>query len=48
MAVAAWLTVAKSGVAVTTGSRSRLKTVTVSGEPAGLATRLEAQLADLK
>jgi uncharacterized protein YggU (UPF0235/DUF167 family) len=48
MAVAAWLGVAKSSVAVTAGGKTRLKTVAVSGEPAGLAARLANQLAKLQ
>jgi uncharacterized protein YggU (UPF0235/DUF167 family) len=48
MAVAAWMGVAKSGVAVAAGGKSRLKTVTVRGEADRLVARLEAQLADLQ
>ena len=44
MAVAEWLGVAKSSVAVTAGGKSRLKTVAIAGEPAGLAARLASQL----
>jgi uncharacterized protein YggU (UPF0235/DUF167 family) len=46
-AVAAWLGVPKSSVAVTAGGKSRLKTVVVAGEPAGLAALVEARMAAL-
>lgn len=39
--VAAWLRLARSAVAVTAGGKSRLKLVTISGEPAELVAHLE-------
>ena len=44
MAVAAWLGVPKSSVAVTAGGKSRVKTVVVAGEPARLAALVEMRL----
>jgi uncharacterized protein len=48
MAVAAWLDVPKSCVAVTAGGKSRVKTVVISGEPARLAVLVEARVAKLR
>jgi uncharacterized protein len=47
-AVAVWLGVPKSSVAVTAGSKSRLKTVLVAGEPARLAALVEMLTAELQ
>jgi uncharacterized protein YggU (UPF0235/DUF167 family) len=46
-AVAEWLGVPKSSVAVTAGGTSRLKTVLVAGEPGRLAALVEARTAEL-
>lgn len=43
--VASWLGVPSGGVAVTAGHTARLKTVTVSGDPAALKALLAAKLA---
>jgi uncharacterized protein YggU (UPF0235/DUF167 family) len=48
MAVAGWLDVPKSSVAVAAGGKSRLKTVVVTGEPARLAALVEIQTAKLR
>ena len=48
MAVAAWLGVPKSSVAVTAGGKSRVKTVVISGEPSKLAAQLATQTAKLQ
>ena len=48
MAVAAWLGVPKSSVAVTAGGKSRVKTVVVAGEPARLAALLATRVAELQ
>ena len=46
--VAAWLGVPKRSVAVTAGGKSRVKTVSVAGEPARLAALVAAQVAALQ
>jgi uncharacterized protein len=43
-AVAEWLGVARSGVTLLSGPRSRVKTVLVAGEAESLAARLQARL----
>lgn len=43
--VAAWLGVAKGTVAVTGGTKSRVKRVTVTGDPQALAALVAARLA---
>lgn len=43
-AVAEWMGVAKSSAAVTAGGKSRIKTVEIAGDPAGLAALIEARL----
>jgi uncharacterized protein YggU (UPF0235/DUF167 family) len=48
MTVAAWLGVPKTSVAVTTGGKSRLKTVVVAGEPGRLAALVESRMAKLR
>ena len=48
MAVAAWLGVPKSSVAVTAGGKSRLKTVVVAGEPTRVAAQVQSCLAALQ
>ena len=48
MAVAAWLGVPKSSVAVTAGGKSRVKTVVVAGDPARLAALVATRLAELQ
>ena len=48
MAVAAWLGVPKSSVAVTAGGKSRVKTVVVTGKPAKLTARVETQMSKLQ
>lgn len=48
MAVAAWLAVPKSSVAVTAGGKSRVKTVLVAGEPARLAALVEMRMSELQ
>jgi uncharacterized protein YggU (UPF0235/DUF167 family) len=47
-AVAAWLGVPKSSVAVAAGGKLRLKTVLVTGEPAWLAALVEMRTAELR
>ena len=42
--VAEWLGVARSAVAVISGTKWRVKTVLVAGEPALLAARVQAQM----
>jgi uncharacterized protein YggU (UPF0235/DUF167 family) len=46
-AVAAWLGVPKSSVAVTAGGKSRVKTVSIAGEPAKLAALVATRVAAL-
>jgi uncharacterized protein len=46
-AVAEWLGVAKSSVAVSAGGKARVKTVEVAGDPARLAALIETRLAGL-
>jgi len=48
MALAAWLGVPKSSVAVTAGGRARLKIVVVTGEPARLLALLETHAGELE
>jgi uncharacterized protein YggU (UPF0235/DUF167 family) len=48
MAVAAWLGVPKTSVAVTAGGKSRLKTVVVAGEPSRQAALVESRIAKLR
>jgi len=45
--VAGWLGVPKSAVALTSGQKSRLKTVAVSGEPDKLLEKMSILLAEL-
>ena len=47
-AVAAWLGVPKSSVAVAAGGKSRLKTVLVAGESAKLAALIKTRTAQLR
>ena len=47
MLVAGWLGVPKSKVAVASGQKSRLKSVTVEGDGGALMTKVEALLAGL-
>jgi uncharacterized protein YggU (UPF0235/DUF167 family) len=46
--LAGWLGVAKSAVGVTSGAKSRVKSVTIAGPQAMLAATLEARMAALK
>jgi uncharacterized protein len=48
MAVAGWLGVPKSSVAVTAGGKSRLKTVLVTGQPDRLAALVELYVSRLQ
>jgi uncharacterized protein len=48
MAVAAWLGVPKSSVAVAAGGKSRLKAVLVTGDPARLAALVETRTIELR
>jgi len=48
MAVAAWLGVPKSVVAVTAGGKSRVKTVVVTGEPGRLAAQVAMCMSKLQ
>ena len=48
LAVAAWLGVPRTSVAVKAGGKSRLKTVLVAGEPAMLAALLKLRTARTK
>ena len=48
VAIANWLDVPKSSVAVTAGGKSRLKTVVVAGEPAELTALAIARVATLR
>ena len=43
--IAQWLGVPKSCVALTAGQKSRIKTVTISGEPGAISKRLDELLA---
>ena len=45
--LATWLGVPKSSVAVAAGGKSRLKTILVTGEPAGLTALIEQLLSKL-
>ncbi len=45
--VAKWIGVPKTSVAVSQGQKSRVKGLTIHGEPKGLATRLESLWQDL-
>jgi uncharacterized protein (TIGR00251 family) len=45
--LAEWMGVSKSSVAVASGQRSRIKTVEIKGDSAGLAARAEMLLAKL-
>ena len=45
--IARWLGVPKSSVALATGARSRVKTITILGVPAELEARLAGKLAEL-
>lgn len=45
--IARWLGVPKRSVALSTGTRSRVKTIAISGAPAELEARLAARLAEL-
>lgn len=46
-AVAEWLGVAKSSVAVSAGGKARVKTVEIAGDPARLAALIQGRLAGL-
>jgi uncharacterized protein len=46
-AVAAWLGIAKSTVAVEAGNKSRVKTLLIAGEPGKLGSLLKARLGAL-
>lgn len=46
--VASWLGVPKSSVTLVAGARSRVKSLEISGDVAGLAARLDAALARLE
>ena len=48
MVVASWLGIAKSGVAVDSGAKSRVKTLVITGEPDRLGTLLNARLGELQ
>ena len=48
MVVASWLGIAKSGVAVGSGAKSRVKTLVITGEPDRLGTLLKARLGELQ
>lgn len=43
--ISKWLGVAKSSVSVSAGSKSRLKSVTISGDPAELGARVKQRMA---
>ncbi|MFN0218398.1 MAG: DUF167 family protein [Hyphomicrobium sp.] len=45
--VADWLGLPRRSVTLATGSRSRLKSLSLAGDPVALAARLEAKLKDL-
>jgi uncharacterized protein (TIGR00251 family) len=45
--IARWLGVPKSSVALTTGSRSRVKSIAIQGVPAELEARITGKLAEL-
>jgi uncharacterized protein len=45
--VAEWLGIARTSVTLTTGGKSRLKTLQVAGEPAALERLLQARLREL-
>jgi hypothetical protein len=47
-AIAEWIGVAKSSVAVAAGGKSRVKTVEIAGEPVKLAALIEMQIAKLR
>lgn len=42
--IADWIGVPKTSVAVSSGRKSRIKTLTISGDPGALTRRLEARL----
>ena len=44
--IADWLSVPKSTVAVAAGTKSRIKTVTVSGDPGHLSGKIRKQLSE--
>ena len=46
--MASWLGIAKSGVAVDSGAKSRVKTLVITGEPDRLGTLLKARLGELQ
>jgi uncharacterized protein (TIGR00251 family) len=46
--IADWLSLPKSGCAVVSGGKSRLKQVLVQGDPAALTDRLRARIAELQ
>jgi uncharacterized protein YggU (UPF0235/DUF167 family) len=46
--VAQWIGVSKSSVTVSTGGKSRIKTVEIAGEPVRLAALIEMQIAKLR
>jgi uncharacterized protein YggU (UPF0235/DUF167 family) len=47
-AVAEWLGLAKGRVSVTSGSKSRIKTLDIAGEPAALETLIRGRLESLR